>query len=192
CLYGMDIRPQIPRKPVTAHIRDLMHSMYDLLARVRGNPPRLTVPLAYPDAVGKLYGYDQRRIRHGDDLRSVGTKDLVTNVLAIANVLTLRESGRYVGTGKKADIPEQYRQWVADQWTELVTDIYHSCRHRWGYGVPTTVAEQAHLRSLCHDVLSFENHFLSVYRDYLLEELQHPDVAVVRSTIKRLGQLLYP
>jgi predicted nucleotidyltransferase len=192
CLYGMDIRPHMPRKPIAAHLRDLMHSMYGLLARVRGNPPQLTVPLAYPDATGRLYGYDQRQIRDGDHLRSVGTKDLVTNTLAIANVLTLRSSGRYVGTGKKADIPDQYQQWIADEWTELVADVYHHCRNRWGYVIPAGSAEQAQLRSLCHDALTFENHFLAVYRGYLLEELQYPDAAIVRFAVQRLGQLIYP
>jgi predicted nucleotidyltransferase len=192
CLYGIDIRPQIPRKPIAAHIRDLMHSMYGLLARVRGNPPRLIVPLAYPDATGRLYGYDQRQIRDGDHIRTVGAKDLVTNTLAIANVLTLRSSGRYVGTGKKADIPEQYQQWIADEWTELVADVYQLCRNRWGYMIPAGSAEQAQLRSLCHEILAFENHFLSVYRGYLLEELQHPDAALARFAVDRLGQLIYP
>jgi predicted nucleotidyltransferase len=192
CLYGADIRPQIPRKPIEAHLRDLMHGIYFLLARVRSNLPRLTVPLDYPDPTDQLYGYDQRQIRDGDHTRTVGTKDLVTNTLAIANVLTLRRSGRYVGSGKKADIPEQYQQWVADQWAWLVAEVYHTCRYRWDYVVPVGRAEQAHLRRLCHDVLGFENHFLSVYRSYLLEELQHTDAATVRFAVQRLGQLIYP
>jgi predicted nucleotidyltransferase len=191
CLYGTDIRPQIPRKPIEAHVRDLMHSMYFLLARVRGNLDRLTVPLTFPDPSGHLYGYDQRLIRDGDHLRTVGTKDLVTNTLAIANVLTLRRSGRYVGSGKKGDIPDQYQQWIDDQWTWLVAEVYHTCRNRWGYGVPTGQAEQVHLRRLCHDVLAFENHFLAVYRSYLLDELQRTDAATVRFAVQRMGQLIY-
>jgi hypothetical protein len=192
CLYGADIRPQIPRKPIEAHLRDQMHGMYFLLARVRGNPPRLIVPLNYPDPEGQLYGYDQRQIRDGDQIRTVGTKDLVTNTLAIANALTLRHSGCYVGSGKKADISEQYQQWIDDQWTGLVAEVYNTCRNRWGYVIPGGQVEQVHLRSLCRDVLAFENHFLSVYRSYLLEELQRIDAVTVRFAIQRLGQLIYP
>src|SRR5262245_33199268 len=44
-IYGEDERRRIPRKPVEQHIRDLMHSMYPLLARVRGDPTVLTYPL---------------------------------------------------------------------------------------------------------------------------------------------------
>jgi predicted nucleotidyltransferase len=192
CLYGSDIRQQIPRKPFEAHLRDLMHGMYSLLARVRGNSARLSVPLDYPDPTGRLYGYDQRQIRDGDHMRTVGTKDMVTNTLAIANVLTLRRSGHYVGSGKKADIPEQYQQWINDEWTGLVAEVYYTCRNRWGYALPAEQADQTHLRSLCRNVLVFENHFLSVYRSYLLQEVEGRDAAIVRFAVQRLGQVIYP
>lgn len=192
CLYGEDIRSQIPRKPVPMHLRDLMHSVYPLLARVRGNPPRLTVPLAYPDASLPFYGYDQRVIVRGDQRRTVGTKDIVTNVLAIANVRTLQAAGQYVGAGKKADIPQQYGRWVNDHWTGLVTEVYETCRNRWVYAVPRGQAEQTHLRHLCHDVLAFENDFLAVYGGFLVQELQHRDTVVLGRAVERLGSLIYP
>jgi hypothetical protein len=113
-LYGEDIRPRIPRKPVTNHIRDLMHAVYPLLARVRGDPARLTFPLDYPDRAGIAYGYDAR-YRDDDDPQRTATKDLVTNVLAAANGLTLLRAQRYVGSGKKSDIPRQYAIWIGDE-----------------------------------------------------------------------------
>lgn len=191
-LFGVDIRPLIPRKPVQSHTRDLMHSVFPLLARVRAHPSRLVVPLDYPDASGSYYGYDHRRIRNGGHERSVGTKDLVTSTLAIANALTLRRAGQYGGRGRKADIPVQYAHWIADDWIDLVTDVYHLCRNRWGYALPTTPAEQMHLRHLCQQVLAFENHFLQHYCSYLLEELRQVPSVTVHVAVQRLGQLIYP
>ena len=72
---GEDIRPRVPRKPVERHIRDLMHSMVPLLARVRGDPPSLSYPLDYPDANGWLRGYDRRYRDLPADQRTA-TKDL--------------------------------------------------------------------------------------------------------------------
>src|SRR5689334_23360054 len=113
-MYGQDVRPQIPRKPVEHHVRDLMHSMYPLLARVRGNPERLIFPLDYPDPAGTLYGYDHRYYL-AEGLQRTATKDLVTNVLAVANALILLTARQYVGSGKKSDIVKQYRAWIGDE-----------------------------------------------------------------------------
>ena len=84
-LAGEDIRPLVPRKPVESHVRDLMHGVIPLLARVRGGQPALAPPLAFPDPDGPLYGYDRREVQVGGEPRSVGTKDLVSNTLAIAS-----------------------------------------------------------------------------------------------------------
>ncbi|MCU0495417.1 MAG: nucleotidyltransferase domain-containing protein [Chloroflexaceae bacterium] len=162
-LYGEDIRAEIPRKPVAAHLGDLMHGTHGLLARVRGNPPALALPLDYPDPNGHFYGYDQRQIADGHTMRSVGTKDMVSNTLAIANVLTLQASGCYVGSGKKSDIPTQYQHWIGDQWTELIMGAYHTCRNAWNYDVPAEPAARTHLRRLCEELLAFEHRFLTVY-----------------------------
>jgi hypothetical protein len=190
-MYGEDIRPRIPRKPVENHIRDLMHAMFLLLARVRGSPALLTFPLSYPDPSGMLYGYDSR-CSNSHGARSTRTKDLVTNVLAAANALTLLVARRYVGSGKKSDIPRQYTIWIGDQWATLVEQVVELCRIRWEYRMPDAEADIAHLRGLCQQALGFENAFLQRYRDFLLAELQSDDPAIQLFAVRRFGQILYP
>ena len=131
---GEDVRLRVPRKPVERHIRDLMHSMYPLLARVRGSPPFLSYPLDFPDPGGELRGYDARYLDEPDPQRTA-TKDLVSNVLGAANALTLQAAQQYVGSGRKSDIPVQYRQWVGDEWCALVADVFTYCRVRWALSV---------------------------------------------------------
>ena len=189
-IYGEDVRPRIPRKPVEQHSRDLMHAMYPLLARVRGNPAVLTYPLDYPDPTDALRGYDAR-YRDVPESRRTATKDLVTNVLGAASALTLLQARQYVGTGKKSDIPEQYRRWVGDEWATLVEDVFEYCRVRWDYRVPDTPSERAQLYELCEHALAFENHFLMRYKDFLLADLQQPDVPIQLHAARRLGQLVY-
>jgi hypothetical protein len=190
-LYGEDIRPRIPRKPVLNHTRDLMHALLPLLARVRGNPAQLAFPLDYPDPGGVLYGYDAR-FGDSDDAERVRTKDLVTNVLAAANALTLLKAQRYVGSGKKSDIPRQYTIWIADQWAPLVEQVVELCRVHWGYRVPQAEAEIAHLRNLCRQALGFENAFLERYHDWLLAELRSDQLSAQLFAIRRLSQIVYP
>jgi len=190
-VYGEDIRPRIPRKPVANHIRYAMHAIFPLLARVRGNAVQLTFPLAYPDPTGIVYGYDAR-YSDSDDPQDTPTKDLVTNVLAAANALTLLTTQRYVGSGKKSDIPRQYTIWIGDQWATLVEQVVELCRIRWGYRVPEAESDIAHLRSLCQQALGFENAFLQRYRDFLLADLQSEHAATQLVAVRRFGQILYP
>jgi len=190
-LYGEDVRPRIPRKPVANHIRDLMHAVFPLLARVRGERVPLRFPLDYPDPFGLLYGYDSR-YRDSSEPRPTLTKDLVTNVLAAASALTLRAAQQYVGSGKKSDIPRQYAIWVGDEWAPLVDQSFTDCRIRWGYAMPEAPAEREHLRAMCRQTLRFENAFLDRYRDMLLAELQSENAAAQLSAVRRFGQVIYP
>jgi predicted nucleotidyltransferase len=190
-LYGEDVRPRIPRKPVANHIRDLMHAVLPLFARVRGGRLPMTFPLDYPDPAGPLYGYDSH-YRESSQPHLAVTKDLVTNVLAAANALTLRAARQYVGSGKKSDIPSQYAIWVGGESAALVDEIFTCCRVRWGYRAPEARAERERLRDLCRDALRFENMFLECYRDMLLADLQSEDVAARLAAARRFGQVIYP
>lgn len=190
-VYGEDVRPRVPRKPVERHIRDLMHAMYPLLARVRGNPALLRYPLDYPNPNGALRGYDVRYLDKSEAQRTA-TKDLVSNVLGVANALTLLAARQYVGSGRKSDIPEQYRLWVGDQWCELVEDVFTYCRVRWEYQIPEAPDDKARLHDLCERTLAFENHFLLHYKEFLLAELGSAESTNQLSAARRLAQILYP
>ncbi|MBE7382796.1 MAG: nucleotidyltransferase domain-containing protein [Leptolyngbya sp. SIO1E4] len=191
CLWGEDIRASVPLKPIDAHIRDSMHGQYSLFARVRGNPEHLVFPLDYPDPEGEFYGYDWRPVQLSDGTRRPSIKDLTLNVLLPAEALTLLKAGQYVGDGSKADICRQYQVWVNDQWAAFIQVIYEYCHQRWHYLVPESAIERQQLRLLCQQALGFENHFLTQYKDYILNQLPEAEPWLQDYCIQRLGRLIY-
>jgi hypothetical protein len=66
-----------------------------------------------------------------------------------------------------------YEKWISDEWAPLLEDIYHWCRGKWNYLIPGNVGERHRLRAICARVLEFENHYLDIYKPFLLGELQH-------------------
>lgn len=191
-IAGEDIRPRVPQKPAASHARDLMHGVLPLIMRARGNPAALELPLAFPDPGGPLYGYDGRRVSAGGELRPVGTKDLASIVLAIANALTWRAAGRYVGRGRKRDIPEQYALVIGDRWAPLVAAAFERCRIAWDYKAPEGPAELEELREICRGALGFENHFIETYAAFLEAERGDPDPRVAGRAEERAALLRRP
>jgi hypothetical protein len=47
------------------------------------------------------------------------------------------------------------------------------------------------LRELCKRTLAFENHYLSIYREYLLAQLRREDEDSRLFAVKRLGETIY-
>jgi glutathione S-transferase len=188
-LYGEDLRAQVPRKAVKEHTRDLLHGVFPLLTRVRRATPMLRLPLGFPAPDARFYGYELRYSSPTEPPQQVGTKDLLNLVLAIAAALTLQQAGHYVGSGRKRDIPSEYRRVIGDGWSDLVQASYDDCRLRWGYALPTDGNAQKRLRALCQQLLGFENHFLQHYLRFLQAELHHPDPAVVQRASVRRAQL---
>jgi hypothetical protein len=189
-IAGDDIRLRVPQKPAAAHARDLMHAVIPLIARMRGSPATLSIPLTVPDPAGLIYGYDQRTMQRGDQRQSVGTKDLASTVLAIANALTWQTARRYVGRGRKRDIPEQYALVIGDGWTSLVEAVFFRCRGDWGYQIPGAPTELAELQAVCRHALGFENHFLVIYRGFLEAEQRDPDPQVAARAAQRAAMLV--
>lgn len=189
-LYGEDIRALVPRKPVASHLRDLIYSMPLLLARVRGGATSLAFPLGYPEPAGALRGYDSR-IRSVEGHQHLVTKDLVSNVLAVANALLLLQTREYLGNGRKRDIPEQYRLRVGGEWAALVEQVFNDCRGRWNYGLPAAPADREQLNMLCEQALAFENYFLGSYRDFLLGELERPDTGAQLGALRGFQKVVF-
>ena len=188
-VYGEDIRDAIPLKPLDSYVRDTMHGVYPLSARVRGNPAMLHFPLDYPDPEDIFYGYTKRQMRTIDGTLIQGTKDLVATTTMIASALVGLLAGQY--TVAKQDSVAQYRRWVNDEWTALLEDSMHYCRGQWGYRVPDQAEDQARLRTLCARSLAFENYFYERYRPYLISELRHAELGPVRAAARRLSRLRY-
>ncbi len=47
------------------------------------------------------------------------------------------------------------------------------------------------MRELCKRTLAFENHYLSIYREYLLAQLRREDEDSRLFAVKRLGETIY-
>jgi len=189
-IYGEDIRDKITATPDARYVRDAMHIPYFGSRYGRPELDVLTFPLDYPDPRGRFYGYDGWSLPSPSDREQAGTKMLVVIVGRIATAIIALRIGQYVGT--KRDSVEMYRTHIHDEWTDLVEEVYHSCKERWQYRVPAKKDDQQQLRALCQRALGFENHFFALYRNYLLDELHTSEREDQLRAVERLGQIIYP
>jgi hypothetical protein len=186
-IYGADIRDAIPFVPHDVYRRTVMHIPFLVLAGQRGSPTLLPYPLSYPDPTDPFFGYTSRNLRGPDGTLVPSTKRLVHASGFIATALVALRTSLYVADKRTAITA--YRQHIGDAWSTHLEAIHQHCRLAWGYRVPQTPADQALLRELCRDELVFENHFLAIYRDYLLQE-QHSDDEHAREVAReRLRQM---
>jgi hypothetical protein len=167
-VYGADIRPAIPFVPRDTYTRTFMHFPYLVLAGQRNNPPYLPYPLNYPDPTDEFFGYTGRLLRAPDGTLTPSTKRLVHASGYIATAFVALRTSVFVAD-KRTAIAE-YRAHINDVWSEHLEAVHHFCRIQWGYGAPEAPADRAILRQLCQRQLGFENHFLSIYKDYLRHE----------------------
>ena len=166
-VYGEDIRDRIPMPPIKLYARLLMHETCRFLSRVRSNPPYLSYPLNYPDPNAEYYGYDR-----GERDRSAqpDTKELMNCVGKVALAIVTLQAGVYVKS--KSDCLVQYKLHINDEWTALIDDIYSKVRNAWSYGLPEDEVGQKTLKEICERTLAFENHYLVLYKNFLISELR--------------------
>lgn len=190
-LMGEDLRERIPLMPRDKWLRHCMHRPFVFMERSRAHADDapLLLPLAYPDPSGPLYGYDYRPHIEADGTLHRSIKELVTLACWIATAQVALQTGEYAFS-KSAAI-DAYRKQVNDEWAPLFGEIYE-CRKRWGYRVPQAPEDEAHLRSLCARMLEAENHFLGLYKDFLLAELRRGELRDRVLAARRLGLILYP
>ncbi|TCO47844.1 nucleotidyltransferase-like protein [Kribbella antiqua] len=188
-LYGEDIRPALPPYDADTYLRSVIHTpllSYSYAAQRR----TLVYPLQHIDPDGEFFGFDQWTMPGPDGLDQPSTKLLIGTVGWTATAIIALRSGEYVRD--KAACVALYQQHVADEWTDLVTQVHDLCRNRWHYQLPTTDADRHTLRSLCAQALNFQNHFLPLYRDYQLTELTSTDPDRRQLATHRLQQITFP
>lgn len=173
-IYGEDIRDNLPLMPLQAWTRDRMHTSYWRTVDLFNRPFVVTYPLVYPDQDGEFFGYDQRKLRLADGLEVNCTRDLIRLVGWSATAILAFKAGQYVA--RKSDCQRLYTDYIADRWTAVLYDTYTLCRGRWNYLIPDDPGERRLLRLICSQTLPFENHFLLIYKDFLLQELRSDDV----------------
>jgi Nucleotidyltransferase domain len=188
-LFGEDIRDRMPPMTLDAYLRTYWHAPFAYMAQVLRGTDRLRFPLTYPDADGEFFGYDRCEDKsHGEGAHS--TKALVATVCWIATMIVGFRAGRMVGT--KAESVCSYREEIGDGWADFVEAMYTQGKQVWGYRVPVATADRALLHALCVRMLAFENHYLTIYRGWLLDGARSADMETQRFVAARLGEVLFP
>ncbi len=173
-LYGTELRPRIPPTPLPAYLRRYAQAPWDYITQVLRRDAfldagYLAYPLHHPDPGGEFYGYDRPRLPHGDELLP-NIHALVATACWIATVAIALRTGQMVPA--KSASTRMYRELIGDAWAPWLEELYDTGRRRWEYRVPSDRVERRHLRDLCAPMLAFENHYLRLYRAYLLTELE--------------------
>lgn len=187
-LYGEDIRDKITPVSIEDFARGSFHGCFDFLAELRG-VDRLDFPLAYPDPQDEFYGYYRQKRRADGSLHADGKK-LVTSVACAATSLIALKARRYVYT--KDDCVKVYNESLGGEWADFLSTIYQRGKKDWKYRIPEDAAARRELRELCRQTLAYENDFVKIYRDYLLEELKHDNAEVRLFAARRLGEIVFP
>ena len=80
---------------------------------------------------------------------------------------------------------------IGDQWSDLLRAIYTRCKHVWGYRIPDAPGDRQELQAICARTLDFENHFIQIFKDFVLEELRGDDPVARRDAVWLLGEIPY-
>jgi len=160
---------QLPLLPIEEWTRERMHAAYWLLVTVFNRPWGVTLPLGYPDAADEFFGYARRTVRLPTGVEVSSTRDLIRVTGWIATALLALQAHVYVA--RKKECHDSYSHYIGGPWATLLHDIYHRLRTQWGYLIPAGSAERGELRALGEQTVRFENHFLVIYREYLLAQL---------------------
>lgn len=181
-IYGEDIRHKMPLPPIDVVAWTYMVGIYRerLLSKRRESSEVLTFPLRYPEPEDEFYGYGS-----GDNIF-----DLVLSVGLAVTIMCAIKAGKYVGS--KSECPSIYAECINDKWTPFIQEVFEKCRYQWEQRVPTDEAERKQLREICRKTLAYENHFLSVYREYLLVKLRGSDGYSQILAAQWLGKIIYP
>jgi hypothetical protein len=188
-IYGEDICESLPLIPLAEWTRDRMHSSFWRTARLFRRSDSVAYPLDYPDPTGEFYGYDLRKLCLKDGREVNCTRDLIRLTGWSATALIAFKAGRYVA--RKSDCHKIYRECFDDEWGALLQDIYELCRGRWSYLIPKDGDERLKLRAICERTLAFENHFLLIYKEFLLSELHAADIQAKQRALWLLQQIVY-
>ena len=188
-LYGKDSRDNIALPPIEAYHQYITAWPCYFFGRIR-NIEFLTFPLDYPEPEGDFYGYDRKSIPAWYPAAIVkGTKELVASICWTATAIVALQTGRY--TGRKADGIKAYKELIDDGWATFVQDVYQRCKLQWKYLVPGDKDDRKLLSDLCQQTLAFENHYLAIYRNYLLASLHSESLGDRLFAVRRLREVVY-
>ncbi len=188
-VYGEDIRERIPLVPIEVWTRDRMHAAYWLMITIFNRPKVVRAPLGFPDPNDEWRGYASRKARLPDGTEAPSTRNLIRSTGWAATALLALQAKRCFISKRVCHIT--YRAVINDEWAALFEDIYVYCREQWQYLLPHTSEDRQRLRAICERTLAFENHFLGIYKTYLLAQLSGADEAGIARALWVLGQIVY-
>jgi len=186
-LYGDDLRAGLALPDFDTYLQNVTLAPLSFFGRMHGQEV-LDFPLTYPDPTGEFFGYCAMQPEEED--RNSGTKMLVHLAGFAATCLVGLHARQMVV--KKSDWLPAYQQYVADEWTPFLGELYHLCKEEWAYRVPEEAAQRIQLRNLCQQTLAFENYYLAEYQAYLQNESEKGDEstkAVARERLQRINLL---
>ena len=186
-VYGMDIRETIPLMAITEWARRRMHAAYWLMVNVFERPRPVRAPLDFPRQGDPFYGYVNRPMRLADGREVLTTRNLIRVTGWIATARLAYEAQEYVV--RKRECYSTYQRAIGDEWTSFLAQIDQRCRTDWHYRIPETAEEQQALRAILTKTLAYENHFLDVYRHFLLDELASPQHDAQLAALNFLNQI---
>lgn len=189
-MYGEDIRDKLPLPTKETYHRYITQWPLHFFRRIHQREV-LHFPLHYPQPDGPFYGYTTITIPPWyPPLIQQGTKEFVAAACWTATALVALQAGQYVG--KKADAIKVYAELIADEWTTFLQDVYIQCDRQWEYRVPDEMSDRVVLERLCRRMIAFENHYLSIYKAYLLQQLQGSERDAILFATKQLQEVIYP
>jgi len=188
-LYGVEIRDTIPLIPIASWARQRMHAAYWLMINIFQRPKPVYAPLSFPEPTTVFYGYTNRTMRLADGSTIPTMRNLIRVIGWIATARIAYQAQHYVV--RKRDCTVTYRQTINDEWTGLLEKIDQRCRSAWHYRIPVSLAEQAELNTIVTQTLAFENHFLMLYRNFLLTELTGTDQAAQLDALRLLHNTFF-
>lgn len=186
-LYGEDLLDRMPWTPFELHLRRVTHNAWRTSAWIRRRD-RLVFPLTCPDPKGDFLGYDSLTLRTVDGSEMRALKGLLGCVFPPAKALIMAAARDFCGDRQES--LGLYRAHVGDGWCDHMEELYESCRVRWGYAVPSGETERRRLRFLCERTLEFENHFLTIYGEFLLADMTLEQDATLWLTPAQAVQIL--
>ncbi|MBS1970582.1 MAG: nucleotidyltransferase domain-containing protein [Bdellovibrionales bacterium] len=188
-VFGEPVHLQIPSPSMEDYIYRRMHSGYLRMQLTRKTKP-YTWPMDFPDDSGSLKGYDWReKISHnGKQFNSI--KEIVVLTGWMATGLIAWKGNTYVPT--KNHVVNLFKSFFDGPIATDFETTTEFCRTKLAYMAPDNKEDRQKLEALLPQVLKFENFFLENYQHFLIENLENTNPIRVRTSIIRLGEILYP
>ncbi|MBT3983981.1 MAG: hypothetical protein HOE90_21680 [Bacteriovoracaceae bacterium] len=188
-VWGEDLSEQIEEPDIEGYIYNSLHGCFQLCRRNREGMETLQIPISPPDPKMPLLGFDEREMKFAGGVLAPCTKEIVVLGGWMASTLVALSSKNIVPT--KQECPQMYNEFVGDEWSSFIEGLHRDLRKLWNYEIPQDQFGLEMVREYALGLVEFENHFLKIYHQYLLDGLKFESLVRQRTHLIRLGQLIY-